>query len=73
MEKLLGEIPFCNEGDRDEALYLCRNAALAIRAWKRHLLRTVKQDQVRFDSLDLLDEQTVLLVKDWAMKFIPQK
>ena len=31
------------------------------------------QDQARFDALDLLDEQTVLLVNDWAMKFIPQK
>ena len=73
MEKLLGEIPFCSEDDRDEAFYLYRNAALAIRAWKCHLLRTVRQDQARFDALDLLDEQTVLLVNDWVMKFIPQK
>ena len=73
MEKLLGEIPFCSEDDRDEALYLYHNAALAIRAWKRHLLRTVRQDQARFDALDFLDEQTVLMVNDWAMKFIPQK
>ena len=73
MEKLLGEIPFCSEDDRDEALYLYCNAALAIPAWKRHLLKTVRQDQARFDALDLLDEQTVLLVNDWAMKFIPQQ
>ena len=73
MEKLLGEIPFCNEDDQDEAFYLYRNAALAIRAWKCHLVRTVRQDQARFDALDLLDERTVLLVNDWAMKFIPQK
>ena len=70
MEKLLGEIPFCNEDDRDEAFYLYRNAALA---WKCHLLRTVRQDQAPFNALDLLDERTVLLVNDWAMKFIPQK
>ena len=73
MEKLLGMIPFCSEDDRDEALYFYRNAALAIRAWKRHLLRTVRQDQARFDALDHLDEHTVLLINDWAMKFIPQK
>ena len=73
MEKLLGEIPFSSEDDRDEAFYLYRNAALAIRAWKCHLLRTVRQDQAHFDALDLLDEQTVLLVNDWAMKFILQK
>ena len=73
MEKLLGEIPFCSEDDRDEASYLYRNAALAIRAWKCHLLRTVRQYQARFDAFDLLDEQTVLLVNDWAIKFIPQK
>ena len=73
MEKLLGEIPFCSEDDRDEVLYLYRNAALAIRAWKRHLLRTVRQGEARFEALDFLDEQTVLMVNEWAMKFIPQK
>ena len=33
----------------------------------------MRQDQARFDVLDLLDERTVLLINDWAMKFIPQK
>ena len=54
MEKLLGEIPFCSEDDRDEASYPYRNAALAIRAWKCHLLRTVRQYQARFDHSTFL-------------------
>ena len=73
IEGLLREISFRADDDRDEAFYLYRNATRAIHAWKCHILRTVRQDQARFDALDLLDEQTVLLVNDWAMKFIPQK
>lgn len=67
------EIPFGREDDRDEAFYLYQSATQAIHAWKCHLLRNVRQDQARLDALDLLDERTVLLVNDWAMKFIPQK
>ena len=33
----------------------------------------MRQCQARFDTFDLLDEQTVLLVNDWAIKFVPQK
>ena len=73
IEKLLREIPFRSEDDRDEAFYLYQSASLAIQAWRCHQLRTVRQDQARLDALDLLDERTVLLVNDWAMKFIPQK
>lgn len=36
-------------------------------------MRSVRQDQARLDALSLLDESTVLIVNDWAMKFIPQK
>ena len=59
--------------DRDEAFYLFQSAKLAILSWKCHLLRSVKQDQARLDALSLLNEGTVLLINDWAMKFIPQR
>ena len=73
IEKLLREISFSCDNDRDEAFYLYQRASLAINAWKNHQLRAVRQDQARLDALDLLDDGTVLLVNDWAMKFIPQK
>ncbi|XP_078365981.1 uncharacterized protein LOC144650200 [Oculina patagonica] len=73
IEKLSLETAFSNEDDRDEGLFLCQNAKLAIQSWKCHLMRTVRQDQARLDVLALLDESTVLVVNDWAMKFLPQK
>lgn len=67
------EISFNREDNRDEAFFIYKSANLAIHEWKCHLLRNVKQDQARHDSLYRLDEHTVLLVNDWAMKSIPQK
>ena len=32
----------------------------------------VRQDQSRLDVLKRLNENTVLVVNDWAMKFLPQ-
>jgi len=73
IEKLLTEVPFASEDNRDKAFYLFRSAKLAILSWKCHLPRSVKQDQARLDALSLLNEGTVLLINDSAMKFIPQR
>ena len=73
IEKLFREISFSREDDRDEAFFIYKSANLAIHAWKCRLLRNAKQDQARLDALDRLDGHTVLLVNDWAMKFVPQK
>ena len=35
-------------------------------------MRTVRQDQARIDILELLNEESILIVSDWAMKFLPQ-
>ena len=36
-------------------------------------MRSANQDRARTDALEKLDEKTVLIVNDWAMKFLPQK
>jgi len=41
--------------------------------WKRHLLRTVHQDVARKHILDQLDEKSVFIVADWAMKWLPTR
>ncbi len=41
--------------------------------WKKHLLRTVHQDVARKHVLELLDETSVFLVADWAMKWLPAR
>ena len=63
----------CNFDAKDEAVYTIQSAMLAIQSWKCHILRSWSQDQARFDILDIVDEQTILIVNDWAMKFLPQK
>ena len=72
IEKLLTEASFPNDDDRDEALYLFLAAQRSIHTWKCHQLRSVRQDQARLDVLELLDDSTLLIVNDWAMKFLPQ-
>jgi hypothetical protein len=38
-----------------------------------HQLRSVNQDQAKFDVLDILNRDSALLVMDWAMKYLPRK
>ena len=43
-----------------------------MQAWKAHQLWSVQEDKSRLDVLELLNNDTVLIVSDWAMKFLPQ-
>ena len=58
--------------NRDEVAYMVNSSKLAIESWQCHIIRCVNQDQARIDVLELLDN-TILVINDWAMKFIPQK
>jgi len=40
---------------------------------KAHLLRSVNQEEARLDIVNALDNTSVLLVQDWAMKFLSRK
>ena len=73
IEPAVNEATFPTAADKDEAIYQMKSAKLAILAWKRHILRSHNEDQARYDVLDQLDEETVLIINDWAMKFLPQK
>lgn len=57
----------------DDLLFNFNQAAQAIYSWKAHLLRSVQQDKARTDILSILDEESVFITQDWAMKFLPQK
>lgn len=59
--------------ENEELLFRVKQAKKAIWAWKSHLLRSVNQDSARVDLLEKLDEASVLLVQDWAMKYLPRK
>ena len=59
--------------ENEELFFRVKQAKKAIWAWKSHLLRSVNQDSARVDLLEKLDEASVLLVQDWAMKYLPRK
>ena len=44
----------------------------AVQAWKAHLLRSVNQEEVKQNALTQLDEESSLIIMDWAMKYLPQ-
>ena len=75
IEEAVSKMPTHNvpEDTTQELLFVFDQAKNNILAWKAHLLRSVNQDEARLDVLDALDESSVLLVQDWAMKFLPRK
>ena len=44
-----------------------------IREWKKHQMRSVHQETARTYVLQQLDDQSVFIYIDWAMKFLPLK
>ena len=61
---------FEDEYDKEDALYTFQEAVRAIPLWKSHQLRLVNQDAARTDFIDRLNKNSVLLIQDWAMKFL---
>lgn len=49
------------------------HALEAIGSWKAHLLRTVNQEQAKEDALGALNDESILIIMDWAMKYLPQR
>ena len=58
---------------KEEMKFVLTQAKKNIEAWKAHTIRSVNQDAARLDILNALDDTSVLVVLDWAMKFIPRK
>ena len=73
IERVLSETKFSSDDEKDEAVFLFQTAKRAILSWKSHILRSTNQDRARLDVLEQLDEKNILIVNDWAMKFLPQR
>ena len=58
---------------KQEMKFVLTQAKKNSEAWKAHIIRSVNQDAARLDILNALDDTSVLVVLDWAMKFIPRK
>ena len=49
-----------------------KECSRAVQASKAHLLRSVNQEEAKQNALTQLDEETCLIIMDWAMKYLPQ-
>ena len=54
-------------------LHTIKQARDDIISWKDHQLRAVHQAEAKHSVLAKLDSRSVLLVHDWAMKYMPRK
>ena len=72
-EGLFAQSQNMTSNTKEELVFRVKNAKTAILAWKSHLLRSVNQDGARVQLLEAIDESSVLVVQDWAMKYLPWK
>ena len=59
--------------DQADMLHTIKQARDDIVSWKAHQLRAVHQAEAKHSVLAKLDSRSVLLVQDWAMKYMPRK
>ena len=73
IESVLDKTILISHEEKEEIKFVVEQSKKNVDAWKSHLLRSVNQDEGRIDMLNTLDSKSVLVVLDWAMKFIPSK
>ena len=54
---------------RDDILHDLRQAKKDILEWKSHRMRSVNQEKAKEEMISRLDDSTVMVMMDWAMKF----
>ena len=62
-----------SEEQRDDLLYDFNSSKNKIMAWKSHILREANQENAKQDVLRELDNTSMLIVADWAMKFVQMR
>lgn len=70
VEKLLSEVQVPEE-QKARLKFEFSQCKTSIKAWKAHLLRTTNQEEAKQDVLSKIDDQSCLVIMDWAMKFLP--
>lgn len=56
---------------KEEIIHDVDTALPKLDEWKAHILRAAHQDCAKKDIIDNLSPRQVLLIMDWAMKFLP--
>ena len=62
-----------NEIQKSEIFYEFEKEKIKIIEWKNHQIRSWCQDQIKYKILNELDNNSIYLHCDWAMKFLPMK
>ena len=77
LEEVLGEVAEMLEKadmmdeERVRLRFEYSESVPSIKAWKAHLLRSSNQEEAKQEALQKLDENSCLVIMDWAMKFLP--
>ena len=53
---------------KDDMKYIIQTAKEEIMAWIGHQLRLVNQEETKTNVINQLDDRSVVMVQDWAMK-----
>ena len=62
-----------SQEQREDLLYDFKSSKNGILLWKSHIIRSLNQESAKQEVLQNLDSQSVLIVADWAMKFLQMK
>ena len=62
-----------SQEQREDHLYDFKQAETNIYQWKAHILRSVNQEEAKQETLQALDETSVLVIMDWAMKYVQRR
>ena len=60
-----------NNEEKEELQHDLEAVIPKVEEWKSHIIRSVHQDAGKTDIVDSLSQTEVLLIMDWAMKFLP--
>lgn len=63
--------PFDSKDQLEELQYDVDNAITDINEWWAHILRAAHQDAAKTAVVENLANNQVLIIMDWAMKFLP--
>ena len=70
---LVQKTDFSNRDDEDDIKFRLAQAEKSLVNWKTHLLRARNQDTAKSNLFTNMNTGEVILVLDWAMKFVPRK
>jgi hypothetical protein len=67
------EVQFYSQDQLEDTFYDANHAKEMVLQWKSHILRAENQDRGKTSAVNFLQEDTVFIMMDWAMKFTQMK